>query len=266
MDLPQIGLGTWQLRGDECIKVVQWALEMGYTHIDTAHVYENHSAIKKAIKGVDRRGLYITSKIDIEKQVDVAKIQDSVESACELALKELGTDYLDLYLIHFPEQNFPLEEIFLKMEKLAAQGKIVKAGVSNFTIGHLEDLHKSGCIPFANQVEFHPLLNQKDLLDYCLGHGIQLISFRSLGKGKLLSDEPLFDRIGKVYAKTGAQVILRWLIQKKIPVIPKASSKNHLRENLEIFDFSLTPLEMSQLDHLNKNRRYCLADEPEYLY
>ena len=266
MDLPQIGLGTWQLKGDECTKVVQWALEMGYRHIDTADSYQNHEAIKKAIKGFDRRELYITSKIDIEKQVDVAKIQDSVESACELALKELGSDYLDLYLIHFPEQNFPLEDIFLQMEKLAAQGKIVKAGVSNYNIHHLEDLRKVGCTPFANQVEFHPLLNQKDLLQYCQRHGIQLISFRSFGKGELLNDEPLFDRMGKGYGKTGAQVILRWLIQKKIPVIPKASSKNHLRENLEIFDFSLTPSEMSQLDHLNKNKRYCLPDEPEYLY
>jgi diketogulonate reductase-like aldo/keto reductase len=115
-------------------------------------------------------------------------------------------------------------------------------------------------------VEFHPFLNQKELLDYCRAHHIELISFRSFGKGKLLAAEPLFGQIGAKYRKSGAQVILRWLVQKQISVIPKASSEKHLKENSEIFDFALTATEMSQLDRLHQNKRFCRPDNPEYSY
>ena len=266
MKLPQIGLGTWELRGKECTKVVELALELGYRHIDTAHVYDNHHAIHKAIAGFDRKQLYITSKIAIEEQVDPKNVQESVERACDLALKELGTDYLDLYLIHAPDRTFPLETIFAAMEKLIAQKKIDKAGVSNYTIHHLEDLRKAGYTPFANQVEFHPYLNQNELLEYCRANGITLISFRPFGKGRLLRDEPLFDLLGAKHNKTGAQIILRWLMQKGIPVVPKASSEKHLRDNLDIFDFMLTEEEMFELDRLDRDKRYCRADSPEYQY
>jgi 2,5-diketo-D-gluconate reductase B len=266
MDLPQIGLGTWELRGEECTKVVKLALELGYQHIDTAHIYQNHQAIKKAVKGYDRNKLYITSKIALQEQVSVAKPRESVKNACEHALRELGMDYLDLYLIHRPDPGFPLDEIFLAMEDLIAHGKIVKAGVSNYNVHYLQDLHKAGCTPFANQVEFHPYLYQKELLNYCNRYRIKLISFRPFGKGKLLREEPLFHAIGEKYNKTGAQVILRWLIQKEIPVIPKASSKKHLLENLELFDFSLTKSEMRQLDSLHKDKRYCHPEDPVYIY
>jgi len=266
MELPQIGIGTWELRGAECTKVVQLALELGYRHIDTAHVYQNHEAIKKAIKGFDRHKLYITSKIAVDVEVHVAKLEESVQRACELALKELGTDYLDLYLIHAPDRNFPLEKIFMSMEKLVEQGKIGKAGVSNYNVHHLKDLRKAGCVPFANQVEFHPYLNQRELEDYCRTYHIKLIAFRPFGKGKLLREEALFDQIGVKYNKTGAQVILRWLIQKEMAVVPKASSKKHLWENLDVLDFSLTQADMAQLNSLHKNKRYCKADNPEYSY
>ncbi len=266
MDLPLVGLGTWDLRGHECTKVVKIALELGYQHIDTAHVYQNHEAIKKAIKGVDRNKMYITSKIAVDEQVDASKPEESVQKACERALKELGTDYLDLYLIHWPNRDFPLDKVFSAMEKLVAQGKIGKAGVSNYNTHHLEDLRKAGMTPFANQVEFHPYLNQKELLDYCKSHNIRLIAYRPLGKGKLLREEPLFDQIGQKYNKTGAQVILRWLTQQDIPVITKSSSEKHLKENLEIFDFSLSETDKNQLDNLDKDKRYCQPDHLEYKY
>jgi len=262
--IPLIGLGTWQLRGRECTQIVRTALEMGYQHIDTAHVYENHKAIKKAIAGFDRNKLFLTSKLSLE-QVDQDRIDVSVEKACNLALKELGIDFLDLYLIHWPDRAMPLSRIFQAMHRLKERGKIKEAGVSNFTIHHLQDLLQGEKRPFANQVEFHPYLYQKELLDYCQSNQIELISYRPLGKGKLL-EEPLFAKIGQYHQKTGAQIILRWLIQKNIPVIPKASSKRHLQENLEIFDFSLTEQEMHQLDHLNKNIRFCGADSTEFDY
>ena len=266
MKLPLIGLGTWNLRGEECVNAVKMALEIGYRHIDTAHLYDNHREIAKGKKGFDRKKLYITSKIDTKGQIDPAQPDKSVIKSCEQALQELETDYIDLYLIHYPNRTWPLDEIFESLEKLIEQGKIKKAGVSNYTIHHLEDLLKSGFIPFANQVEFHPYLNQVELLNYCRKHGIELISMRSFGKGKLLAVEPLFELIGSKYHKTGAQVILRWLIQKQIPVIPKASSKKHLEENFDIFDFTLTPEEMHQIDQLNRNKRYCQPDDPEHLY
>jgi diketogulonate reductase-like aldo/keto reductase len=198
--------------------------------------------------------------------VDPTGVEKSVRKAYEQTLRELGTEYLDLYLIHAPDRKFPLAAIFQAMQKLCEEGKLVKAGVSNYNIHHLEDLRKAGWIPFANQVEYHPYLNQKELLNYCRDQGIELISFRSFGKGALLSEEPLFDQIGTNYHKTGAQVILRWLIQQKIPVIPKASSERHLRDNLTLFDFSLTEAEMVQLGELHKNKRFCHPDHPEHAY
>lgn len=266
MKLPLIGLGTWDLRGPACTKAVRQALEMGYHHIDTAHVYENHAAIKEGWKGFDRTKIYITSKIAVDRQVDVSKPEDTVQKACEMALQELGTDYLDLYLIHWPYREFPLDRIFRAMERLVAQGKIRKAGVSNYTIHHLEDLRQAGHTPFANQVEFHPYLNQKELLKYCQSHHVELIAYRPLGKGKLLQEEPLFDSIGQKYQKTGAQVILRWFLQQNIPVVVKSSSEKHLRENLAILDFSLSHAEMAQIANLDQNKRYCKPDHAEFRY
>ncbi len=265
MKLPLLGLGTWQLQGEECTKAVKRALELGYRHIDTAHAYENHQAVRKGIEGFDRSQLFLTSKIAVDLQVDPKNVEHSVEKACDLALKELGTDYLDLYLIHWPYRTYPLAATFHTMQKLEDKGKIKRAGVSNFTIHHLEDFRNQSLTPSANQVEFHPYLYQKELLEYCRKHHIELIAYRPFGKGELLK-EPLFEKIGLAYKKSGAQIILRWLIQKRIPVVPKAANDKHLRANLDVFDFSLTDDDMQQLDALNQNQRFCMPDEPEFNY
>jgi diketogulonate reductase-like aldo/keto reductase len=264
LDIPLLGLGTWELQDKECTDVIKLALELGYRHIDTAHLYKNHSAVGRAIHGFDRSALFITSKFTLD-QIDFAHVQSSVEKSCEVALKELGTDYLNLYLIHWPNHELAIDEVFKALEKLVQKGKVLLAGVSNFTIHHLEDLRRDKCHPKVNQVEFHPLLYQKKLWEYCLAHCIQLIAYRPLGKKKLIN-EALFKEMGHRYEKSPAQIILRWLIQKKIPIIPKASTKRHLQENLEIFDFSLTEEDMDILDHLNKNQRFCGADDPEFNY
>jgi 2,5-diketo-D-gluconate reductase B len=264
MKLPLIGLGTWDLRGAECTKTIKLALEIGYRHIDTAAVYENHTAVRQGIKGFDRRKLFITSKLWLE-QIDLKKIEASVEKACDLALKELGTDYLDLYLLHWPRHDWPMGKIVKAMERLIKKGKIKKAGVSNCTIHHLQDLLDDGCKPAANQVEYHPYLYQKELLDYCNLEGIQLIAYRPLGKGALLKN-PLFKKIGARHDKSPSQIILRWIVQQNIPVIPKSSSRQHLEENFEIFDFKLTPQEMNQIGKLNKNQRFCKAGHEEFEY
>lgn len=264
MKLPLLGLGTWNLRGAECTRIICQALNLGYQHIDTAHMYENHEAIRHGLKGFDRKKVFITSKFVLE-QIDLGSIESSVERTCDLALKQLGVDYIDLYLLHWPDHKLPMTAIFKSMEKLVKKKKIKKAGVSNFTIHHLEDLLNDGHKPWANQVEFHPYLFQKRLLDYCNLQKIELIAYRPLAKGALLIN-PLIKKLARLHKKTSAQIVLRWLVQQKIPVIPKASSKKHLIENLEIFDFSLSPLDMKQIGKLNKNRRYCGENDPELNY
>lgn len=266
MKIPQIGLGTWELKGDVCTKIVETALSLGYRHIDTAHMYENHGAIAEALKGFKRSAIYLTSKIAIEEEVDPKAVEKSVRHACERALKELKTEYLDLYLIHAPDRTLPLEEIFKAMEKLAKEGKIQNAGVSNYTLHHLENFRKAGFIPFANQVEIHPYLAQEKLVSYCHTHKIEVIAYRPFGKGKLLAEEPLLRQIGDRHGKTGSQIALRWLIQRGLFAIPKASSEKHLRENLTVFDFALTEDEMAQLNRLDRGKRYCRADDTEFLY
>lgn len=261
MKLPLLGLGTWDLRGRECTKIVKLALELGYRHIDTALNYENHEAIRQGLEGFPRDKLFITSKFALE----LLDSKYSVEETCDAALEELGIDYLDLYLIHWPDRKKPMAQIFKQMEKLVEKGKIRHAGVSNFTIHHIQDLLEDGCKPFANQVEFHPYLFQKDLLDYCKLQKIELISYRPLGKGALLK-EPLFNKIAAHHAKSPTQIILRWLVQQEIPAIPKASSKEHLAENIDIFDFSLSPDEMKAIFSLHHNKRFCKGGNDEFNY
>ncbi|NGX27145.1 MAG: putative oxidoreductase [Chlamydiae bacterium] len=243
------------------------ALEIGYRHFDTAFAYENHKEIAKGIKGFDRKSLFITTKLAIGLgQIDDRKIEKSVEAACDLALKELNLEYLDLLLIHYPDRNRPLEQILEAMHALVDKGKIRYPGVSNYTKHHLQDAYDAGLsVPF-NQVEFHPYFYQKDLLEFARKNGTELIAFRSFGKGELIHKEPLFAEIAKAHGKTPAQVVLRWVMQKKIPVIPKASSKKHLLENFSLFDFVLTPSEEEKIDMLNKNFRYCESDWNEFDY
>ncbi len=265
LKIPLIGLGTYNLLGHQCVKIIKEALAIGYRHIDTAHAYENHHAVGEGIKGFDRDKLFITSKIALE-QIDDKKIFDSVEKACDKVLKELRLEYLDLYLIHWPDRKRPMIEILKAMNGLIQAGKVRHAGVSNYTIHHLQDALDAKLSVAANQVEFHPYLYQKQLLEFCNQHGVQLIAYRPLGKGELLKVEPLFAQIGEKYGKTGGQIVLRWCVQKQISVIPKASSKKHLEENFNIFDFSLSDQDMKALDHLNKNKRYCDPDWEEFNY
>lgn len=256
-NIPKIGLGTWKLRGKECSRVVGWALDLGYRHIDTAHIYENHQAIGAAIKGFDRKKLFLTSKFFLD--------QKDVEKSCHLALKELGTSYLDLFLIHWPDRKKPMAEVLKQMGKLKKEGLIKGFGVSNFTIHHLQDMLKEGIKVGYNQVEFHPYLYQKELLSFCKKKKTQLIAYRPLGKGELVK-EPLFISMGKTHGKKPAQIILRWIFQKDVPFIAKSATKKHLAENLDILRFSLTPQEMKKIDSLHKEKRFCKAEWSDFDY
>jgi len=248
--VPVLGLGTWRLKGKECTSIVKKALELGYTHIDTAEMYENESEIGKATRGYDRSKLFITSKVWPRNLH-----YDDVITACERSLKKLDTDYLDLYLIHWPNESVPAEETFSAMGELRKRGLIKSVGVSNYTIVQLEGaLSVSPVDIVTNQVEFHPYLYQKELLEYCNANKIILTAWAPLARGEILND-PELKRIAKLYQKTTAQVSLRWLLQKGLIAIPKASKEKNLKENIAIFDWSLTEDDISSIDTISIEKR-----------
>lgn len=256
-EIPAVGLGTWQLKGDECKKIVEKAIEVGYKHIDTAEIYGNQREIGKAIKDKD---VFITSKVWFENLH-----YDDVLESCEKTLKELDRDYLDLYLIHWPNRSVKIKETMRAMEKLKKEGLIRNIGVSNFTINHLKDALKTGVKIAANQVEFHPYLYQKQLLDFCKNNGIIVIAYSPLGRGRVLNDDVLIN-IGNKYKKTSSQVCLRWLYQKGIAAIPKSSSVERLEKNIDIFDFSLDEKDVKEIDGLNKNMRFVSPSFADFDY
>jgi len=240
VNIPVLGLGTWRLAGKEATEIVKKALQMGYNHIDTAEMYGNEKQISEAIKNFDREKLFLTSKVWYENLN-----YQSVIHACKESLKNLGTDYLNLYLIHWP--NPPPTE-----------GLIRAVGVSNFTIRHLRQalpLCRSLSLPIVtNQVEFHPFLYQESLLNFCRKNNIYLTAYRPIAKG-LVNENKIINQIAKKYQKTPVQITLRWLIQQDIIAIPKASSEKHLKENLDIFDFELDPLDIETIKEVNQNKR-----------
>lgn len=260
LSIPLLGLGTWELRGKICENTVRLALEIGYRHVDTAHLYENHREVRKGMEGFPREKLFITSKF-----FPLPPFERCAEEFCDKALEELGTDYLDLFLLHYPDRKTPMGLILKELDKLKQKGKIRAAGVSNFTIRHLEDMRKEGVHPSVNQVEFHPYLFQKELLEYCHRHKIRLIAYRSLGKGALTAD-PIVEAIAEKHGRTIPQVLLRWAVQKNIPVIPKTISRKHLEENFAIFDFSLDAEDNKILDSLEFQHRFCQTTWSDFDY
>ncbi|MGC9454434.1 MAG: aldo/keto reductase [Phycisphaerae bacterium] len=243
--IPQLGLGTWPLKGDEGARVIAKALEMGYRHLDTAVFYGNHHSVGQGIRdaAVDRDEVFVTSKVWPDKLA-----YDDVLSECERSLKELGLQTLDLLLIHWPSQTVPLEETLRAYAHLREEGKIRHAGVSNFTAARLGRAIDADIVPIeVNQVEYHVYLNQQKLLDFCRSRGVVLTAYAPLAKGRAAGDE-LLREIGRAYRKAPAQVALRWLVQKGICVIPKSSNEEHLRQNMDIFDWSLTEEDVQRIE------------------
>ncbi len=246
--IPVLGLGTWKLTGSNCIEAVKTALKLGYRHIDTANIYGNQIGIGRAIKGFPRKELYIVSKAwtsDLE--------YSNVLKSCQRALKELNTDYLDLFLIHWPSSDTPIEETLKGFKKLYDEGKIKNFGVSNFDINELKEAMEKTEIPIANnQIEFHPYWYRKELLEFCKKNKISVTAYSPLGR-KILLDEPVIKEISEKYGKTPAQILLRWALQKGTIIIPKASSEGHLKENMDVFDWKISEKDVGQIDSLNRN-------------
>lgn len=250
--MPWFGLGVWQVANDEeVVTAVKSALDVGYRSLDTAAAYKNEEGVGKAIKesGVAREEIFLTSKLWNDDQGYESTLQ-----AFEDSLKCLGVDYLDLYLIHWPVKG-KYQDTWRAFEKLYKDGKIRAIGVSNFHKHHLEDLMTEAKVkPMVNQIEFHPLLTQKELHSYCKAENIQLEAWSPLAHGKLL-DDPTLKQIGEKYGKTPAQVMIRWDLDHEVVTIPKSSNPERIKQNADVFDFQLSKEDMDQIDALNRNER-----------
>ena len=250
--LPLAGLGVYKITGSrEMRTAVKAALDSGVRLFDTASYYKNEDLLGDALaaSGVPRSELYLTTKI-----WNTAQRLGDIRGSVERSLDRLRTDYLDLYLIHWPVPGcFP--QTWKEMEKLKHEGLVRSIGVSNFTIRNLETLAMtSDTVPAVNQIECHLLNQQKRLVQYCQENGIVMQAYAPLARG-IYSDRAILEQIGSHYGKTAAQVGLRWLVQQQISVIPKSVHPERIRENADLFDFALTDSEMDSLDQLDENFR-----------
>ena len=245
-EIPIFGLGTWQLKGRQCRRIVKEAIALGYTHIDTAWMYQNQREIGKALRDIrmDRAEIFLTTKIwgTHLRYADVL-------AQFEECLDDLQMDYVDLLLIHHPSRDsVPVAETFEAFQKLYDAGQVKSIGISNFSIAQVEEACEASELPICtNQVEYHVRNNRSELRDYCQARGIVMTAHRPLAVGDLAGDAVLRS-IGENHGKTAAQVALRWLVQQDIITIPKSGSVPHLRENLDVFDWQLADEEMHRLN------------------
>lgn len=262
-EIPVIGFGTYTLKGSEGINSVEIALESGYRHIDTAEAYQNQKEVGQAIKNssLKREDIFLTSKVDFNNLA-----YNNVLSACDETLLDLDTDYLDLYLIHWPNKKIPMEETFKALKKLKEQGKIRNVGVSNFTIKHLEDVEEISDVDIAtNQVEFHPFLYQKELYDYCMSKNILITAYSPIARGKVFESEVL-KKIANKYDKNPAQLSLKWMIEKDIVVIPRSKTPEHIKNNIQLFDWELKDEDIALIDNIKEEKRLVDPEWGEFDY
>ncbi|WP_207695090.1 aldo/keto reductase [Enterococcus sp. DIV0212c] len=256
--IPRLGLGVWQVKdGAEAVDSVKWALEAGYRLIDTAAAYKNEVSVGEGIRtsGVPRNEIFVTTKLWNADQG-----YESTLKAFDESLKKLELDYIDLYLIHWPVEG-KYKDSWRAMEEIYQSGRAKAIGVSNFHEHHIEDLLKDATVvPMVDQIEIHPTLTQEPLRKFLADHNIAAEAWSPLGQGKILEDPTLVE-IGKKYDKTAAQVIIRWHLQSDIIVIPKSVHQDRIKQNFDVYDFSLTEDDMQRIDQLNTNER--LGPDPD---
>jgi diketogulonate reductase-like aldo/keto reductase len=246
-EIPLLGLGVWQVPGGpKCVNAVRWALECGYRHIDTAQAYGNEESVGQALResGVPREDVFLTTKF-------YPRSRDPAAEA-ERSLRRLGVDQVDLYIIHWPQRG--ARWAWPGMERARELGYARSIGVSNFDVGELEQVIRAGQVtPVVNQVQFSPFEFRRALLDACRQDGVVLEAYSPLGTGRHLSNR-VVTRIAGAAGRTPAQVLLRWCLQRDIPVIPKSTHRERIEENAHIFDFTLSDEEMAALDALDRTR------------
>jgi len=245
--MPVLGLGVWQVpEGELCVNAVRWALDLGYRHIDTAQIYGNEASVGRALReaGVPREHVFITTKFYPGHTDPVAEAEQS--------LRRLGVDYVDLYLVHWP-QGGPAWA-WPGMERSRERGLARSVGVSNFSASELAAVMSAGTVPpVVNQVQFSPVYYRRALLDACRQRGTAIVAYSSLGTGRHLEDGTV-KRVAQRVGRTPAQVLLRWCLQRDLLVIPKSVHQDRIRENAQIFDFTLSPRDMAELDALDRTK------------
>jgi diketogulonate reductase-like aldo/keto reductase len=243
--MPLLGLGVWRVpNGPECVNAVRWALEAGYRHIDTAQAYGNEESVGRALaaSGVPREEVFVTTKFQPRREDPAREIEGS--------LRRLGVDEVDLYIVHWPRGGSTWA--WPGMERARKLGHARSIGVSNFGAAELEQvLAIASSAPVVNQVQFSPFEYRRGLLDACERQGIALEAYSPLGSGRHLRTEPV-ERIAERLGRTPAQVLLRWCVQRDIPVIPKSTHRERIEANAQIFDFELSDEDMAELDGLDR--------------
>ena len=253
VEIPLLGLGTWEItEGETIIDAIRLAISKGYRHIDTARIYGNEKGVGKGLKlsleeqGLTREDIFITTKLWINS----FKYERALK-AFNRSLNNLGLDYVDLYLLHWPEPLYR-QEAWKALESILKEGKARSIGVSNYYKNHLDELlSEADIIPAVNQVEFTPYLYLKELKEYCDNKGIRLEAYSPLTRGKKLKDSKLMD-IAKKYNKSSAQILIRWGLQHEVIEIPKSSKEDHIIENSKVFDFTISEDDMALLDNFNE--------------
>ena len=257
--MPSIGFGTYKSGNDEeTSKIIKYALNIGYRQIDTASFYGNEIGIGNGIKEskVKREDIFIVTKL----WNDNHGFNNTINSFNE-SLEKLQVDYIDLYLIHWP--NELNSETWKAFEYLYKLGKVKSIGVCNFKIGHLEELKKTAeILPMVNQVEMHPQSSKNDMLRYCEENNIQLVAWSPIMRGRLFSNE-LMLKLSEKYKRTIAQIILRWHVQKGVIPIPKSSNEERIKENFNIFDFEISDNDIDIIDSLNEGDNISVSGVPK---
>jgi diketogulonate reductase-like aldo/keto reductase len=244
-EMPMLGLGVWQIpKGPQCVNAVRWALELGYRHIDTAQAYGNEESVGQGLResGVPRDEIFLTTKFYPARKNPV--------TMAERSLKRLGVDHVDLYIIHWPRGGPTWA--WPAMEQAREKGYARSIGVSNFDVGELDQVLAAGDVaPVVDQVQFSPFEYRSGLLEACRSREIALEAYSTLGTGRHLSNETV-GRIAGRLGRTPSQVLLRWCVQRGIPVIPKSTHRERIEENGQIFDFALSDEDVAELDALDQ--------------
>lgn len=260
--IPIIGLGTWELRGRDCARLVQQAIHLGYRHIDTAQAYANETEVGEGVRASGKRSeVMVTTKV-----AHTSMAPQDVEHSVKESLRKLRIDEIDLLIIHWPNDRIPLAETLGAMARMKQAGYVKQLGVSNFTVKLLDEAVKATDEPLVcNQIEYHPFLDQSKVVAACHKHGMAVVAYSPIARGSASGNDVL-TRIGRAHGKSAAQVSLRWLVQQNIVVIPRTSKRERLEENFAIFDFALSPAEMAEIASLSvaQKRIVNLAWSPEW--
>ncbi|RAI34701.1 aldo/keto reductase [Rhodoplanes serenus] len=247
--IPALGLGTMTLKGDACVGLVEAALRLGYRHLDTAQMYGNEAEVGQGLRaaGVRREEVFVTTKI---WHTHLAPAD--VERSFEESLARLGLSSVDLLLIHWPNPAVPLADTVAALCRTAADGRARHIGVANFTIALVEEAVRLATVPLVtNQIEVHPFIDQRRLIETCLRHGLSVTAYCPLARGAVPADDTL-RRIGAAHGRSASQVALRWLVQQGLVAIPRTANRDRLAENLAVFDFVLSETEMAEIAALRR--------------